>query len=211
MSERSGPFSPARVHNWPESLTLFGIATLGEFGALVGWFLLNHAHQRTLAALALLAGFMVERYVVVFWLQLPSRLRTPFGGVHPLWLILLLVTISEIAVWSAWIALAESGSMAAGIAVLFVGIHVVHSYEVALIRQSTVGPALIHFGTIVLSLLETIGGVAWLHYAAKDSFARGALVLLLALLVEHVLQVMGFKRGVPAASQPPDAKRPQMA
>jgi hypothetical protein len=214
MTERTGPFAPARVHGWPESLLLFAVATFGEFFALVSWFLLDAAHRWFVAAVALLVGFAIERGVVVLWLNLPRRLRTPFGAVRPLWLIVFGVTVAEIAVWFAWIRLAEAEWTVIGALVLLIGIHVVHAYEVALIRQDSIASALADPGTIVLTGLETLGGIIWLHFAADGAFARGAAALMLALLVEHILQVVGFKKGVkknvPAAA-PQDVDRPQIA
>src|SRR5437899_10617525 len=92
------------VPGWGESLLLFSVATIGEFGALAGWYWLRTDHP-LLAPLVLLLGFVIERYVVVHWLDIPAKVITPAGNLRPLWPVIAGVTVAEIIVWTVWLVL----------------------------------------------------------------------------------------------------------
>jgi hypothetical protein len=183
-----------RFQSWPASLLLFSIATVGEFGALAGWYLSDAAGWRLAAPLALLTGFLIERWMVVLWLDLPQRVITPSGNLSRLVLVLAGVTVAEIAAWIIWIRLAQAQAPWLGAAVLVVGIHLVHSYEVALLKHSDVQSELKEGGVILLTGLEAVGGIVALRLATRGLLGCAGAAMFVALLIEHLLQVSALKR-----------------
>jgi hypothetical protein len=187
-----------QFHSWTASVILFSIATVGEFGALAGWYWFHAIHPLD-AVLILLLGFVVERYVVVLWLHIPGKVITPAGNLRPLWLVLAGVTIAEIVVWTVWVQVAEAHEPWFAAALLVVGIHLVHGYEVALLKHRTLQPTLKDPGVIVLTALEAGGGVWALELAVLGRVVFAMSVLLGALLIEHILQVVALKKDAEAA------------
>jgi hypothetical protein len=188
-----------RLQSWPKSLTLFAIATVGEFLALSGWYYFHNT--LVVAALAILwAGFIVERAMVVLWLGLPKRVFTPGGNLHKRWVVIGGVTLAEIIVWVVWIGLAENGEPGFAAATLVAGIHIVHAYEVAVLKQRPLKKELMDKGVILITILESVGGVLALWLVMQSSpWPKLALgVLFGALLIEHILQVIGLKTGAEA-------------
>jgi hypothetical protein len=218
-----------RFQSWPASITLFAIASAGEFVGLVGWYLFHTPHPalwqkvrasllgvdwgwlQTLvmridwtwfdarhwlvASLVLVGGFVIERYVVVLWLNVPPKVITPSGNLRSLWLVLVGVTVAEMATWTIWLELAEAREPWFGAAVLAVGIHLVHSYEVALLKQTDLRATLIDPGVIGITVLESAGGVAALWLAARGGIWLPLGVMSGALVMEHIAQVIGLKKG----------------
>ena len=188
-----------RWRSWPVSITLFAIATVGEFLALSGWYYF-HATRVPLALAILWAGFIVERAMVVLWLGVPKRVFTPGGNLHKRWVVIGGVTLAEIIVWVVWLGLAESGEPGFAAATLLFGIHIVHAYEVAVLKQQPLKKELMEKGVILITILETFGGVLalWLVMQRSPSWALALGVLFGALLIEHILQVIGLKTGAEA-------------
>lgn len=148
-----------------------------------------------LAIVILWAGFIVERVVVVSWLDLPKLVFTPGGHLRRRWLVIGGVTVAEILVWLAWIALAERGEPAFAAAVLVLGIHVVHAYEVAVIKPCSLPAALRDPGVIAITALEAGGGAWALSMASRGRVLYPLATIFGALLIEHLLQVYGLKKG----------------
>lgn len=228
------PPKPSR--SWPYSIGLFTVATIGEFIALVGWYVLHHANppigssfyrqadravawmrdpgasgssvlamlapvgdflqsrHTVLAVLVLCAGFLVERSMVVIWLRVPPLIITPAGHLRSRWRVLLAVTIAEIVVWVAWIGIAEAHEPAFAAAILATGIHLVHAYEVAVIKHRAFPPLLTDPGVVAITVLEAVGGVLALRLATRGFVVWPILVVLAALLTEHLLQVAALKK-----------------
>jgi hypothetical protein len=191
-----------RLQSWPASLLLFSIATVGEFCALAGWYLGDRADWRLAAPLALLIGFLIERWMVVLWLDLPSRVITPSGNLRLLLVVLGGVTVAEIAAWVVWIRLTEAQAPWLGAAVLVTGIHLVHSYEVALLKHRAVQSVLKEGGVIILTVLEAGGGFWALRLATRGSLKWAAVAMFVALLIEHLLQVGALKKEKDAEAVP---------
>lgn len=191
-----------RFQSWPASFLLFAIATVGEFGALAGWYVSDRAGWRLAAPLALLIGFLIERWMVVLWLDVPSRVITPSGNLRPLLVVLGGVTVAEIAAWVIWIRLTEARAPWLGAAVLIIGIHLVHSYEVALLKHRAVQSVLKEGGVIFLTALEAGGGLLALRLATREFFGWAAAAMFVALLIEHLLQVTALKKEKDAEAVP---------
>jgi len=166
--------------SWSVSLGLFAIATISEFLGLFYWRQWFASGKLLAATLVLWGGFAVERAVVVIWLQLPGRLRDPFGTTRPLWLIIALVTVAEIVTWVLWIRF--TGGFVVGALLLAVGIHIVHAYEVAVIRRTGYVPAAVDFGTLVLTVLEAGGAAVWLAWTLNGRAVAGTAALFASLL-----------------------------
>jgi hypothetical protein len=184
----------ARFQSWPASILLFSIATVGEFGGLAGWYWGDRAGWGIAAPFVLWFGFLIERSMVVLWLDLPRRIITPSGNLRPLWIVLGGVTVAEIAAWIIWIRLADANAPWLGAAVLVTGIHLVHSYEVALLKHRGVQSVVKEGGVIVLTGLEAAGGILALHLATRAPLTYAATVMLGALFIEHIFQVSALKR-----------------
>ena len=194
-----------RFHSWPASIALFAVATGGEFIGLCGWYYYHVAAQPVPASIILWIGFLVERSMVVLWLHLPRTVLTPSGNLGPLRPLIAAITVAEIIAWTLWIRLTEIDQLLAAILVLVVGIHVIHAYEVALIKRREFRPTLVDPGVVFLTVLECIGGVVGLHLATDGHPVRGAAVMLGALLIEHIAQVSALKHEEDAARPHPAA------
>jgi hypothetical protein len=225
-----------RFQTLPWSITLFSSATIGEFLALSGWFVLHHANrpiasdfydaddalvgclrgdhggepplaaalQRmgeflasphvVCAVLVLWAGFIVERSMVVLWLDVPRKIITPGGQLKSRWLVIGAVTMAEIVVWVVWIALAERDEPAFAPAVRGAGIHPRHTNEVARIKQRPVAPVVAPRGVMGITVGVSAGGIWALSLAARGAILAPLGVLLAALFVEHILQVLKLRQ-----------------
>ena len=147
-----------------------------------------------LAIVVLWVGFIVERVVVVYWLDLPKLVFTPGGSLKPRWLVIGGVTVAEILVWLAWIALADGGEPAFAAAVLVLGIHIMHAYEVAVIKPCSLPAAFRDPGVMAITFLEA-GGGSWAWWMASQGRVLYPLATMFAaLLAEHWLQVSGLKK-----------------
>lgn len=223
--------SPKRFKSWPKSLGMFAIASIGEFIALAGWYVLHHANRPiwsgfydpgdclvrwlrhvepgswiagvgenllsphpVYAVVVLWIGFIVERAVVVLWLDIPKLVVTPGGQLRSRTLVLFGVTLAEIVVWLVWVWLVEQDEPWFAAAFLFVGIHAVHSYEVALIKHAQVKQAFVNRDVFVITFLESAGAVWALSLAARGRILMPLLIMLGALVLEHIFQVAGLKR-----------------
>ena len=171
----------------------FIIATGGEFAALFFWLRFLDNGQWLLANALLWGGFLVERIAVVTWLRFAYR-QAEGGGTEaypPLWkaaIGLLLITLSEILIWLAWLWVADTINFWLAGVVLMLLMLIEHSVEMSLVKKT--GPlAWVGNGrTIFFTLMEVLGGVGWLYYVRHDSPGLAALFLLVGLFIEHVLQ-----------------------
>jgi hypothetical protein len=139
------------------------------------------------------AGFIVERAMVVIWLRVPRLVITPEGHLRPRLLVLGAVTLAEIVVWLVWVWISEAGEPLFAAAVLTAGIHLVHAYEVALIKHRSFPPLLRDKGVIVITALEAGGGTWALWLATRGHIAWPLAIMGGALLIEHILQVLALK------------------
>ena len=63
-----------------------------------------------------------------------------------------------------------------------------HSMEMALLKKDRFWKYLGHPRTLFFTVMEVAGGVGWLYLVRQDEPLWGAIVLLLGLSIEHVLQ-----------------------
>ena len=186
----------------------FVAATAGEFAALFYWLRLLEAGQPWMAAGVLWIGFSVERIAVALWIVFvytPKDAAAPPRP--PLWksaLTLIAITVSEVLIWVVWLALARSsGHLAAG-AVLMALMLAEHSVEMSLIKRTPPFAWVTNGNTIFFTVMEVLGGMAWLYLTWNGQPVAGAAALLIGLSVEHVLQGSQLK---PAELVVPEAVR----
>jgi hypothetical protein len=184
----------------------FVAATAGEFAALYFWLQLLTAGRPWAAAAVLWVGFSVERIAVALWIRFvysPQDVEAP--AAPPIWrsvLTLVLITVSEVAIWVVWLALAvRFGHLAAG-AVLMGLMLAEHSVEMSLIKRTPPFAFMGNRDTIFFTVMEVVGAMGWLYLTWNGQPLAGALVLLAGLSVEHVLQGAQLKPETVAAPQP---------
>ena len=172
----------------------FIIATGGEFAALFFWLRFLDDGRWLLANVLLWAGFLVERIAVVTWLRFAYRQAegaAPEGPGLPLWkaaIGLLLITLSEILIWLAWLWVADTINFWLAAVALMLLMLIEHSVEMSFVKKTGPFAWMGNGRTIFFTLMEVLGGVGWLYYVRHDSPWLGALFLLVGLSIEHVLQ-----------------------
>lgn len=170
----------------------FVIATVGEFLALHYWLVFSDMNYFILANIILWAGFLTERFAVIGWIQ---RVYRPTVGIAskttPAFFKaarLFVVTLTEIVIWIVWLWLADEVDFWLAGAVLMVLMLAEHSMEMALMKKDRFWKYVGNLKTIFFTVMEVAGGMGWLYLVRQDEPVWGAIVLLLGLSVEHVLQ-----------------------
>ncbi len=176
----------------------FVIATAGEFVALYFWLQLFEQSAYVSATLVLWAGFLVERIAVLYWV------KVNFGGdigiaadAKPWWqklIGLLLICLGEITIWVGFVFAERYFGWPAAFAVLFVGEQIEHSVELGLLSRTSWLEFVVSRQATAITVLETLGGVAWLYFVRQGQPQLGGLMLLIGLTIEHVIQGDAIKR-----------------
>lgn len=180
----------------------FVVATAGEFAALFFWLQYLDQGRFWLANGILWAGFLVERVSVILWIryvyagrgQQPARVP----GLLPTVIGLLAITLSEIAIWILWRAMADGQiawlSIGPTANVVIAGVVLMglmlaeHSVEMAALKGTKPWAYLGNPSTIFFTFMEVIGAVAWLYFVRSGQPVLGGICLLIGLSIEHVLQ-----------------------
>ena len=178
--------------SWLSGAITFTVTTFGEFIAVYYWLLFFNEGRIFWAITVLLTGFIIERGAVVLHFHIPMQVADQKGNKSPVILILLFVTVSEIITWIMMLQMAVHVSYIYGAIIFAVLIHLIHSYEGKVILVGTMKESLLNPGTILLSIVETLGGIGLIYYTAHQKPMTGACILLGSLLVEHTLQVIGL-------------------
>lgn len=178
--------------NFQKDILPFITATVGEFLALYFWLKFQDQGQWVLAIVLLWAGFLVERISVFLWLR---NVYHPIEGVAAgetsLWktsIGLILITLSEIVIWVVWLWLANDVNFWLAAVVLMILMLGEHSLEMSLVKKTKPLTYVTDIKTIFYTVMETLGAVGWLYFVRHDEPLWGALILLVGLSVEHVLQ-----------------------
>jgi hypothetical protein len=188
--------STGQPRSFKKHILPFILATVGEFSALYFWLLFFFKGEWYVPALLiLLAGFLVERLAVLYWVSQVFGAEIGITGSHKTWwqkgLGLLAITGSEIVVWSAWFFLDKSVGVIAGAIVLIVGEQLQHSWDLALLNGKTIRDYIFHPTAIFITVLEAGGGMLMLHFFKAEMeyhFLIGGAIMFVALTVEHVVQ-----------------------
>jgi len=170
----------------------FTIATVGEWIALYYWLDFNLQGAAILGHLALWVGFVIERSSVLYWVR---TVHNPASGIanidYPVSqqvLRVIAITITEVAIWVVWLWLAgEMGHVGAGV-LLFVLMQIEHSWEMSLVKSTSIWTYMGNGRTLIFTLAETLGAGAWLYCVLDGQQFLGGLILFIGLSVEHVIQ-----------------------
>ncbi|WP_442505849.1 di-heme-cytochrome C peroxidase [Novipirellula sp. SH528] len=186
----------------------FVIATAGEFIALYYWLLLFDQSSYLLATIVLWAGFLVERIAVLYWVKENFGGNIGIAADHKPWwqklIGLLLICLSEITVWVLFVFAQHYFGWTAAFLVLFVGEQIEHSIELGLLSQTSWLKFVASRQATVITVLETLGGVAWLYLVRHDQAQLGGMMLLIGLTIEHVIQGDAIKRRLKAKQDQPN-------
>ena len=170
----------------------FVIATAGEFIALHYWLTFLDLGYFILANLVLWAGFLTERIAVITWIQ---RVYRPTVGVasettpvSKKATRLVLVTLTEIIIWIIWLWLADEVNFWLAGAVLMILMVAEHSMEMALLKKDRFWKYVGNPRTIFFTIMEVGGGMGWLYLVREGEPFWGAIVLIIGLSLEHILQ-----------------------
>ena len=180
----------------------FIVATGGEFVALFFWLWFFHERNYALALVILLAGFLTERLAVLYWVSqvfgaevgITGSKKTPIQRAIGL----LMITGSEILVWSIWYfaardlpewtGLSSTQAFLIAAALLIIGEQLQHSWDLALLNGKRIRDFLFHPTAIFITTLEAGGGILMLHYFQREQRWTAGGIMLGALLIEHVVQ-----------------------
>lgn len=181
----------------------FIVATGGEFLGLYFWLYLWDTGHPVLATLVLWAGFLTERIAVLGWVvYFHAKMAAKYPNQPPdqsasdiknqpkaqQLLHLLLICLSEISIWVAFVFVFERYGALAAFTVLLVGEQLEHSMELGLIAQRPISEYIPTWNALKITLLEAGGGIAWLWLARHQQPQVGGLIMLLGLTIEHVVQ-----------------------
>lgn len=181
----------------------FVIATGGEFIALYFWLQYWDTGSFVLATLILWAGFLTERVAVLGWVKhfdAQMQFKYPAYRLPPgtkdfkskpkaqQFAHLLLITLSEISIWVAALFAFDHYGWVAAFAVLVLGEQLQHSMELGLIAHRPIGDYIPTWNALKITLLETVGGTAWIWLVRHEQPQLGGLCLLIGLSIEHVVQ-----------------------
>jgi hypothetical protein len=196
------PAAPARSGFVQERLP-FVIATGGEFVGLFFWLAYWDAGNYILATIVLWAGFIVERIVVLGWVnhfQGQMEAKYPDQPVdksaqdfknkpkaqqlaH-----LALICLSEITIWVSVVYVFDAYGWVAALATLIAGEQLQHSTELGLIAHRPIAGYIPTWNALKITLLEAIGGILWIWLVRHGQPQLGGLFLLIGLSIEHVVQ-----------------------
>lgn len=186
----------------------FIVATFGEFVALYFWLWFFWERQYLLAVVLLLAGFLAERLAVLYWVSqvfgaevgITGSKKTPVQKAIGL----LMITASEIIVWSIWYfadrdlapSMGPTSSFLLASALLIIGEQLQHSWDLALLNSKRIRDFIFHPTAIFITVLECGGGISMLHFFKQDLRWTAAIIMLVALTIEHVVQGSMIKPSV---------------
>ena len=166
--------------------------------ALAAW--LGLQNQVLLALAILTAGLTLEHWISYNTAHRRALLATtglPFGKI-------LLFSIFETGWWAIWLSLAGSLGLAAAALFLSLILIVQHNIEFNVVEGEGFLHKLLSRRSVGISLIEGLGGTAWLVLARRaasfyslDSLAA-VTVLFIVMVVEHIFQAreITFKTAV---------------
>ncbi|MGP0068416.1 MAG: peroxidase family protein [Isosphaeraceae bacterium] len=178
----------------------FMVATIGEFTALYFWLWFFWKEQYVIAVLILLAGFLAERLAVLYWVSqvfgaevgITGSKKTPLQKVIGL----LMITGSEVIVWSIWFfaardlapSMGPTASFLIASALLIVGEQLQHSWDLALLNAKRIRDYILNPTTIFITALECGGGISMLYLFQQGLRWPAGIIMFVALAIEHVVQ-----------------------
>ncbi len=186
----------------------FVIATAGEFIALYFWLHYFDKQEYALATFILWLGFLVERVAVLYWVKVNFGSNIGIAADHKPWwkkaIGLFLICLSEITVWVIFVYVYDRFGIAPAFVVLFIGEQIEHSVELGLLAQSSWLKFIFSKSATMITLLEALGGIAWLYLVRHGQPQLGGAMILLGLTIEHVVQGNAIKRKLLGKSKGPE-------
>lgn len=175
----------------------FLVATGGEFIALYFWLYFFDRGNYLLATILLWAGFLTERIAVLVWVNLNFGDDIGIAAKDKPWweklIGLLAICLSEISVWVLFVLVYDYFGILPGFVVLFIGEQIEHSVELGLLAESDWKKFVFSRSATVITVLEALGGLAWLYLVRHTQPQLGGLMILLGLTIEHVVQGNAIK------------------
>jgi hypothetical protein len=197
VSSKLAEFAKARLP--------FIIATGGEFVALYFWLHFFDQQEYLLATLTLWSGFLVERIAVLYWVKVNFGGNIGIAADHKPWwkkaIGLFLICLSEITVWVIFVYVYDRFGILPAFIVLFIGEQIEHSVELGLLAQRSWLKFVFSKSATMITLLEALGGIAWLYLVRHGQPQLGGAMILLGLTIEHVVQGNAIKRKLQGESQ----------
>ena len=189
----------------------FIVATGSEFVGLYFWlyFLDQGGLHLLTATLVLSAGFLSERLAVLGWVKyFHLKLQAQYGVVADgpagtdikqkstaaALVHLAFICLTEITIWVAFVLAYDRFGWVAAFAWLMIGEQLQHSLDLALIARRPIREYIPSGNALVITLLEGIGGIAWLWLVRHGQPQLGGAILLIGLSIEHVVQGQRIKR-----------------
>jgi hypothetical protein len=156
----------------------------------------------------LCAGFLSERLAVLGWVKyFHTKLQAEFGfaadgtagsdikqkSPASALLHLFFICLTEITIWVTFVFIFDRYNWAAGFAVLMIGEQLQHSLDLALIARRPIRKYIPSANALLITVLEGVGGIAWLWLVRHGQPQLGGAILLLGLSIEHVVQGQRIK------------------
>ena len=215
MAQDSVTIRPAPPDSFVKDRLPFIVATGSEFIGLYFWlyFLDQGGINLLLATIMLSAGFLSERIAVLGWVKyFHTKLQAQFGftadgtagsdikqkSTAGALLHLFLICLSEITIWVAFVLVFDRWGWVPAFAVLMVGEQLQHSLDLALIARRPISVYIPSGNALLITVLEGIGGIAWLWLLRHGQPQVGGAILLIGLSIEHVVQGQRIKRDLAA-------------
>ncbi len=189
----------------------FIVATGGEFLGLYFWLYFWDQGGTTawvVATVVLWAGFLTERIAVLGWVKYFHGKMVLKYGVTPKGKTktdlkakpkaaaiahLLFICFTEITIWVTFVLVYDRFGWVPAFAVLMIGEQLEHSMELGLIAQRPMREYIPSLNALYITLLEGIGGIAWLWLVRHGQPQVGGLILLIGLTIEHVVEGQAIK------------------
>ena len=190
----------------------FLIATGGEFIALYFWLHFFDKQWFTTATIILWVGFLIERIAVLYWVKVNFGDNIGIAAKDKPWwkklIGLLLICLSEITVWVTYVLVYDYFGILPAFAVIFIGEQLEHSLELGLLAQKSMKTFIFSKQALMITLLEALGGIAWLYLVRHGQPQLGGAMMLLGLTIEHVVQGNAIKKKMLGEDKPDSHRRP---
>lgn len=186
----------------------FIIATSGEFIGLYFWLYYWDMGMWVAATIVLWAGFLTERLAVLGWVKyFHEKMQAKYGfkadgtagndikEASKLGAIahLLFICLTEITIWVAFVLVYDRYGWVAAFAVLVIGEQLEHSMELGLIARRPMREYILSVNALTITLLEAVGGIAWLWLWRHGQPQLGGAIFLVGLTIEHVVEGQSIK------------------
>lgn len=169
-----------------DAITLI-VLVLAEFFGLVVWLHFADQGSHVLGFICLSLGLFIERMTVfISSIYRPNDpQRTTLAQASRRFAI---QAVRESFIWVIWLLVADGVSGLLAVGVLFVLMLLEHSADVA--EQNGTHPLYYtrHPVALIYTIVEAVGAGLWLHYVRTGQPTLGIMILLVAMVIEHIMQ-----------------------